>query len=348
MLEASYIVFPLEPHHTNIRKRMVKSPKLYFYDVGLASYLLGIQSADQIAVHPLRGPLFENAAIVEALKHRFNSGRRPNLSFFRDSNGLECDLFYETGRGIGAIEVKAGATISSDYFRSLNRVAEIVPDISTKAVVYGGVERQSRTDVEVVPFRGVKGLLDQLELNQDISEFVRQRRGNVPVDHDVENLNKVFGSLIRPVIDGLDPVFAQLGEGLFANPNRASYVVFGPINVNSSSLLEARHWEQTKQSFIVKAGFRLSDERPLELKHEYRLGDYTGTGNTGFSVKLSINWELRADHVRPQIAIDDAVLTRLSPKIPYSDVELRREDIDRNVGLISKALIDRINDLSRN
>ena len=116
VLEASYVIFQLPPFHANIRKRLVKSPKFYFYDVGLAGYLIGIQNADQVTTHPLRGALFENLVVSEALKHRFNRGRDFNLSFFRDSRGLECDLLYETGRGIHAIEIKSGATVASDYF----------------------------------------------------------------------------------------------------------------------------------------------------------------------------------------------------------------------------------------
>ena len=162
-LEASYIIFQLAPYHANIRKRLVRSPKLYFYDVGLASYLLGIQSAEQVATHPLRGHLFENAVVVEAMKHRFNRGRRANLSFFRDSNNLECDLLYETGYGLGAIEIKSGATISSSYFRSLNRVADLIPEVNAKAVVYGGTERQSRTDAEVVPLSVLSDVLSEFD-----------------------------------------------------------------------------------------------------------------------------------------------------------------------------------------
>ena len=163
VLEASYIVFQLQPFHANIRKRLVKSPKLYFYDVGLASYLIGIENASQVVTHPLRGALFENAVVAEVLKHRFNRGLNPNLSFFRDSRGLECDLFYETGHGIGAIEIKAGSTVNPDYFRSLNRVAELVPGVSAKAVAYGGTERQSRSDCEVVPLSGLGELLARFE-----------------------------------------------------------------------------------------------------------------------------------------------------------------------------------------
>ena len=160
VLESSYIVYRLQPHYTNMRKRLVKSPKLYFYDVGLASYLIGIQNAGQIATHPLRGALFENAVVSEVLKHRFNRGRRSNLSFFRDSNGLECDLFYETARGFGAVEIKSGATVASDYFFALNRVAEVVPEIWSKAIVYGGTSTQSRTDALVSPFGQLSDVLN--------------------------------------------------------------------------------------------------------------------------------------------------------------------------------------------
>lgn len=163
VLEASYIIFQVPPFYTNVRKRLVKSPKLYFYDVGLASYLMGIEHAGQLATHPLRGPLFENAVVVEVLKHRFNRGHRSNLCFFRDSRGLECDLLFETGQGMGAIEIKSGATMTTDYFRSLNRIAELLPEISAKAVVYGGTERQSRSEGEVVPLGDLCEMLERLE-----------------------------------------------------------------------------------------------------------------------------------------------------------------------------------------
>ena len=163
ILETSYIVFQLQPYHANIRKRLIRSPKLYFYDVGLASYLIGIEYVGQIATHPLRGPLFENLIIGEALKHRFNRGRRANISFFRDSQGLECDLLYETGFGFGAIEVKSGATISSSYFDGLNRVAELIPEISAKAVVYGGERGQRRSYAEVVTLKGLSKVLDRFD-----------------------------------------------------------------------------------------------------------------------------------------------------------------------------------------
>lgn len=151
ILERSYIVFRLRPFHANLRKRLVKSPKLYFHDVGPASYLIGIERATQIVTHPLRGALFENAVVAEALKHRFNAGRRSNLAFYRDSKGVECDLLYRTTEGMTAIEVKSGATIASDSFHSLESVAGIVPRVVRRVLVYGGTEHQPRTNAEVIP-----------------------------------------------------------------------------------------------------------------------------------------------------------------------------------------------------
>ncbi len=163
ILERSYIAFRLRPFHSNLRKRLVKTPKLYFYDVGLASYLIGIERADQIVTHPLRGALFENAVVTEALKHRYNTGRRPSLSFYRDAKGLECDLLYHTGKGIVAIEAKSGATVARDSFRSLDRVAEIVPDVADRVLVYGGADRQTRSASEVVPLFDLPQALRQFD-----------------------------------------------------------------------------------------------------------------------------------------------------------------------------------------
>lgn len=163
VLERSYIAFLLQPHFANIRKRLVRTPKIYFYDVGLASYLLGIESPEQAATHPLRGALFENIVVTEALKYRWNRRLEPRLSFFRDSRGLECDLLYETGWGINAIEIKSGATVNDDMFRSLRRVADMLPSVISKTLVYGGDRSQARTDVDIVPLSDFAGAMARFE-----------------------------------------------------------------------------------------------------------------------------------------------------------------------------------------
>jgi uncharacterized protein len=116
LLQTSYIVHVLPPWFTNTSKRLVKSPKLYFYDVGLACWLLGLRSADQVARDPLFGSLFENLVIMEALKARFNQGESAEMYFFRDATGNEVDLLIPAGRKLRAVEIKAGATVNTDYF----------------------------------------------------------------------------------------------------------------------------------------------------------------------------------------------------------------------------------------
>ena len=162
-LEASDIMFRLRPYHTNIRKRLTRSPKLYFHDVGLACYLIGIDSPSHLVAHPLRGALFENLVVTEAIKHTYNRARRPRLSFFRDRSGLECDLIYETPEGLAAIEIKSGNTIASDWFATPRKLAKILPQVTTQAVIYGGAERQNRTTATALPFNDFAGFLTELD-----------------------------------------------------------------------------------------------------------------------------------------------------------------------------------------
>jgi predicted AAA+ superfamily ATPase len=121
LLEASYVCFRLRPLHVNVSKRLIKSPKLYFYDVGVASYLLGMRGPDDLSTHPLRGALFENLVVVEALKALWNAGERPELYFYRESTGSEVDLVLECGMGRVAIEVKSTATFAPRQLDGLRK-----------------------------------------------------------------------------------------------------------------------------------------------------------------------------------------------------------------------------------
>lgn len=120
VLQASYIVFLLPPYYNNFNKRIIKSPKLYFYDTGLACYLLGVRDAAQLFNHASKGSLFENFIITEMLKNRYNKGERSNLYYFRDSTGNEVDIVIDEGKKLVPVELKAGETISGDYFKNLH------------------------------------------------------------------------------------------------------------------------------------------------------------------------------------------------------------------------------------
>jgi predicted AAA+ superfamily ATPase len=164
VLEASYVAFMLPPLHANISKRLTKTPKLYFHDVGLASWLLGIESAAQLATHPLRGALFENLAVSDVLKYRYNSGRRGNLHFYRDSSGLEIDLIYPLGGRYLPIEIKAGQTVTGSQAAALEKFASLFPQETADAVlVHGGDDHRSRNRVTALPVRALVPRLRELE-----------------------------------------------------------------------------------------------------------------------------------------------------------------------------------------
>ena len=139
VLEASYIIFLLHPHHRNFNKRLVKMPKLYFTDTGLASSLLEIHSENQLSSHYLRGALFENFILSEFLKTRFNSGLRKNFYFWRDNKGSEIDCIIENNLKLTPVEIKSGNTFHKDFFRELNywnKLSGNSPENSF--VIYGG------------------------------------------------------------------------------------------------------------------------------------------------------------------------------------------------------------------
>ena len=161
LLEASYVAFMLPPYFWNTSKRLVKSPKLYFYDVGLAAYLLGIQNEMHVLTHPLRGALFETLVVAEALKWFWHRGRRAGLHFYRDSDGNEIDLLLELANGVYPIEIKAGETINPDYFRGLRAFARLYdpPPPNGGGLVYGGAEPQTRNGTAVTPYTQIHGLI---------------------------------------------------------------------------------------------------------------------------------------------------------------------------------------------
>ncbi|MFO8032279.1 MAG: ATP-binding protein [Desulfohalobiaceae bacterium] len=163
ILEASYIIFQLPPWHANVSKRLIKTPKIYFWDVGLAAYLLGLEEERQVRRDPLRGNLFENMVVAEIFKQYYHQGKRPRMSFYRDSTGNEVDLVLERGNDLVLIEVKSGETVNKQFFQGLNRFCKVVGDhIKGGVVVYGGNRAQPRSDWQVWPVQNLGGLSDKI------------------------------------------------------------------------------------------------------------------------------------------------------------------------------------------
>lgn len=160
VLEASYVVFFVRPHHANFGKRLVKSPKLYFSDVGLAAHLLDIQNSHHVDTHPLKGFLFENFVVAELLKERFNRGLGNNLYFFRDNVGNEVDILLDYGTKVQPIEIKLGKTINEDFFKGLRYYKKISLKTATNPVlIYGGADDQLREDCRVISYRKIASLI---------------------------------------------------------------------------------------------------------------------------------------------------------------------------------------------
>lgn len=154
VLEASYILFLLRPHHANFKKRLIKAPKLYFYDPGLVAWLIGIQTSQQMETHPLRGHIFETFIVSELMKSRLNSGEPPNLWFWRDSNGNEVDIIIEQGQKLMPVEIKSGKTIAGDYFSGLEKWTAMAGDLSfNPTLIYGGTDTYRHKGIRVTGWR---------------------------------------------------------------------------------------------------------------------------------------------------------------------------------------------------
>ncbi|MGD8835633.1 MAG: ATP-binding protein [Desulfobacteraceae bacterium] len=151
ILEASYIVFLLQPHHANFNKRIIKTPKLYFYDTGLAAWLLSIQNPDQLNIHPMRGALFESFVIGEFFKALLNQGIKPNYFFWRDRSGNEIDLLQERGNKLRPIEIKSGKTVNQNFFNGLKRWMSISGDFGIDpTLIYGGDTSYRQKEFKII------------------------------------------------------------------------------------------------------------------------------------------------------------------------------------------------------
>ena len=156
LLEQSYIIFLLRPHYKNFSKRLVKSPKLYFYDSGLACSLLGIKSKEQLKTHYLKGGLFEGFVISEIRKHFYNNAETPDVYFWRDSRGNEIDCIIEKENKLIPIEIKSGKTINTDYFKGLENWNKISKTNSKDNIlIYTGEKEQTRERGKVINFLSI-------------------------------------------------------------------------------------------------------------------------------------------------------------------------------------------------
>lgn len=160
VLSASYVVFLLPPHFANFSKRLIKSPKLYFYDTGLVCYLQGIKEGRQIEKHYLKGQLFENFVIAELLKKNYNALQTPNLYFWRDHKGVEIDLIIDKAGKLLPVEIKSSATFHSDFLNSIIAWQKLKGNRNKGGyLVYNGENKFKQKNIEVINWQGIPGKL---------------------------------------------------------------------------------------------------------------------------------------------------------------------------------------------
>ena len=157
VLETSFVAYRLNPYFENFSKRLVSTPKVYFYDTGLAAHLLGIKNTQELDLHFAKGNLFENLVITELIKNSLNRGKRPQFYFWRDSAQHEIDLLIQNGVQLEAIEIKSGKTIQQDFFKGLNYLKKLNPSINPH-VIYGGEQYQKRSDASIYGFNQLNKL----------------------------------------------------------------------------------------------------------------------------------------------------------------------------------------------
>jgi predicted AAA+ superfamily ATPase len=155
-LEVSYVIFHLQPFYKNIGKRLVKTPKIYFYDTAIVCFLLGIETAEQLKTHPLRGAIFENYVVLEFIKQRYNTGKPNNLFFYRDKSQHEVDIVQEFSYQYKAYEIKSATSFNSDFFTSMNYLKNILKDdlVSTQLIFDGKTEITTQQD-GTINFRNI-------------------------------------------------------------------------------------------------------------------------------------------------------------------------------------------------
>lgn len=160
VLQTSYILMLLPPYFENTRKRLTKTPKLYFMDTGLACYLLGIETSEQLARDKMRGALFENFVVVEALKQRYNKGKESNLFFYRDSQQYEVDLLLKHSDRFDAVEIKSSQTFNTDFEKGL-KVLETVFEgrIDNKTIIYTGTLENTVADIKLINYKNISQII---------------------------------------------------------------------------------------------------------------------------------------------------------------------------------------------
>ena len=221
-------------------------------------------------------------------------------------------------------------------------MAKLLPDIALKIVIYSGRDPQSRSAGEVLPFSNLCDVLERFEVNEEITTFVREKLAAVPTGSDIDTLDSVYRKHIRPILNEVEPR-VKLLEPLFRNILAISYLKYGNNEANSSGLLEARHWQQTKDSHIGQRGFAFSAERLLEITHKITCSNYiSGPQNIDISLVVSFTWVFDKEGFSQSVSVADAPVHELTGRILYAELDTYTTKVARTGSAILKAIKNEI------
>ncbi len=344
MMEASFIVFRLQPFYANLKKRLVRKPKLYFYDVGLAAYLLGIRRLEQIAAHPMRGALFENMVVAEAMKFCFNQGYDADLSFFRDSRGLEADLLYQKANEIVAMEIKSSTSPQTRYFDSLNKIAKLKIGVVDNLVIYGGTDRQAKNSGEFIPYSDLDDVLSSFDLQHNAAAAAQSFRLPSPVREDGEILDRIYVKHIEPTFMALESALDKTVRPIFQNVRSGTRIKIGASTRKIGPPWTAKRWNQEMRESILLPGFKFSNSNVLEFVREY------ACSNSSFpkgmpTLNLEVIWRFDATgYVRTALFAGNEMVDQ-QYRVNYADLEERSSKYDRLIAAFMVQFIRHIENL---
>ncbi|MYB77148.1 MAG: hypothetical protein F4X83_08640 [Chloroflexi bacterium] len=190
------------------------------------------------------------------------------------------------------------------------------------------------------------GAIARFEVDQEVAAFVREKKGATPSEADIETLDFVYEVHIRPTLDAMETSFRPLVGELFRSVNSSFSVEYSGGRVGIGGFFESGKWETTKQQYIVKPGFVLSESVPLALTHDYRFVNYTGTGSKDFSMAIAVEWQFGGEGFSRRATVNREPIPSLEYRVLYEELDLSSAEVDRTVAVISQRVLQEIQRLS--
>ena len=265
------------------------------------------------------------------------------MAFYRDSQGLECDLLWRSGNQSHAFEMKSGTTVSSSYFKAINKVANVLPAVATKIIVHGGRKRHTQSGCEVVPLLQLDEALDELTVGSLHRSLDRVGTAATSLaDKGRDPLDDVFHSLVQPVLYSLGDALQPWERLVFGKIQQVDLIVRGSSRIEWEGVLNPSNWAQTKSRFLTP-NLELQDEA-LVLGRTTKFVSFREEGDERFSIELKLTWHLEAHQAVQTGWIDDSLIEGFGATFAYSDLNRTKDIIPTAVTAVVNVFAHRVNE----